>query len=207
MYSQTDAFVPHYKRRSTHSVIAEIDALAAYHKGHPIRSATEIAEKFSTTPINDEWMARIQENHWYHGNNNVDEYLLRDPKNGHRMLELRDKLLSFGGQEACLPVYEEDLVKILDRGQLWVGDRITMMRGRPSQCHMNSAYCWDANKDKAALCTGYALSSDGLWRQHSWCIHLKPRKNRVVETTVERIAYFGFVMTEQEATEFYFDNE
>lgn len=186
---------------------SKIDANAAYNKGRPIRSVTEISEKFSTTPLSDERIAYIREKHWYHENNNTAEYLLHDPDNGHRMLELRDKLLSFGGQEVCLPVHEEDLVNILDRGQLWIGDRITMMRGRPSQCHMNSAYCWDANKDKAVLCTGYALSQDGIWRCHSWCVHLKPRKNRVVETTVERIAYFGFVMTTEEATQFYFDNE
>ena len=40
---------------------------------------------------------------------------------------------------------------------------------------------------------------------YSWCIHIKPRKNRVAETTVERIAYFGFAMTPEEAEEFYDD--
>ncbi len=185
----------------------EIDSRAAYNKGKPIRVANELGEKFITTPLSEERKNGLKNTHWYHENDATSEYLLHDAKNGHRLLELRNLLLSFGGEEVCLPVYEPDLVAILDRGQLWKGDRITMMRGRPSQCHRNSAYCWDANKDKAVLCTGYALSEDGLWRQHSWCIHVKPRKNRVVETTLERIAYFGFVMTEKEATEFYFDNE
>lgn len=185
----------------------QLDASAAYVKGKPIRTVQELGEKIVTTPMSETWKNGIKEKHWYHENDSTNEYLLHDSKNGHRMLELRDLLLSFGGEEVCLPVYEQDLVNIIERGQLWRGDRITMMRGRPSQCHRNSAYCWDANKTRAVLCTGYGLSEDGLWRQHSWCIHIKPRKNRVVETTVERVAYFGFAMTTEEATEFYFDNE
>ena len=183
----------------------KIDNETAYNKGKPIRNVDQIAGKLSTIPMNQEWIDGIKDMHWYHENRDIHEYTLRDPQNGHRMLELRDKLLTFGGQETCVPCYDEDLVKILDRGQLWLGDRITMMKGLPSQCHLNSTRLWYANKDKVALCTGYALSEDGGWRQHSWCIHIKPRKNRVAETTVERIAYFGFAMTPEEAEEFYDD--
>lgn len=183
----------------------KIDLNAAYHKGNPICSVEQIGGKLETVPMDAEWISNIKNMPWYHENNDITPYVNRDSKNGHRMFELREKLLSFGGQEVCLPIYEDDLADILDRGQFWFGDRITMKRGLPSQCHLNSCRCWNANKDKTVLCTGYALSKDGMWRQHSWCIHVKPRINRVVETTVERIAYFGFVMTEEEAEKFYDD--
>ena len=185
----------------------EIDERAAYNKNSPIRTAEQIGAKLKTIPMDAGWVEHIKKEHWYHENREITEYVKCDAEHGHKMLDLRDKLLTFGGQEVCMPCYEEDLMKILERGQLWLGDRITMKRGLPSQCHFNSCRCWDANKDKVVLCTGYALSEDGCWRQHSWCVHIKPRKNRVVETTVERIAYFGFVMTEEEANQFYYDND
>lgn len=38
-----------------------------------------------------------------------------------------------------------------------------------------------------AICTGYALSADGLWRFHSW----GKQGNNIVETTTMRLMYFG----------------
>ena len=91
------------------------------------------------------------------------------------------------------------------------GDRIIMQKGEPSQCHTNSAMLWEANKSRTlegpyreelALATGYAMSEDGLWRQHSWCVLRTPARVKVVETTVPRVAYYGFVMTHAEAERF-----
>jgi len=48
--------------------------------------------------------------------------------------------------------------------------------------------------------TGYAISADSLWRQHSWCYDR--RRQRVVETTERRVAYLGFRMTVNEAVWF-----
>lgn len=57
-------------------------------------------------------------------------------------------------------------------------------------------------KDITRICTGYALSEDGMWRQHSWIIWHKARSNQIIETTVPRILYFGFVMTTEMCEEF-----
>jgi hypothetical protein len=46
------------------------------------------------------------------------------------------------------------------------------------------------------IVTGYALSSDGLWRQHSWAM---AGDGGVVETTEERLLYFGYELTAAEA--------
>lgn len=120
------------------------------------------------------------------------------------LLPLKKKLLNIGGYAVILPVIEPDANKIINRGELF--RKYTMMKGEPIQCHRNSALCWEANKDKVDLCTGYGLSKEGgIWRQHSFCV-IKS-SGIVVETTVGRLAYFGFRMTQEEAELFLYENE
>ena len=88
---------------------------------------------------------------------------------------------------------------IIERGQLWYGDNAIMKRGLPSRCHYNSAKIWETDKEKYRVATGYALSPDGMWRQHSWVIEVGPKENRIIETTEFRVAYFGMVLTDEEA--------
>lgn len=183
----------------------------AYLLRNPITKPEEMPTPLFTTPIDAEWQSWI-DNQWWSTKYKEASDLNPDPfpwapGRAAKMFELRKLLLSFGGSEVCMPAYDEDVQRIIDRGQLWYGDRIHMMKGRPSQCHRNSSYCWEANKDKAVLCTGYGLSEDGMWRSHSWLVELRPRRNKIVETTVPRIAYFGYGMTTEEAWDFYFDNE
>ena len=142
--------------------------------------------------INGKWWAK----------ENIEEY--KDTPIGTPMIELHHKLLSFGGSETCLPVIEEDLEKILSRGQLWLGDKTKMMKGRASRCHSNSCELYEMNRDthEIAIVTGYALSKDGLWRQHSWLVQRNFRSINIIETTEKRVLYFGFVMTNEEAEEF-----
>lgn len=122
-------------------------------------------------------------------------------------LNLNAKLLSFGGHMVIFPAIEEDAKAILNRGYLRNG-RSKMMMGRPSQCHSNTAELWERNVGTydVSICTGYALSQDGLWRQHSWLLHRyttsRQARERVIETTAKRLAYFGFEMTQQEAALF-----
>lgn len=113
---------------------------------------------------------------------------------GDKMLRpLKKKLLDIGGWGVCIR-QEPDLENILSRGRRFPGKSI-MMKGEPCQCHMNSAMCWDANREICKICTGYALTRDGMWRQHSWVV---TNEGLVVETTMKRISYFGFIMTEDE---------
>lgn len=120
------------------------------------------------------------------------------------LLPLKKKLLNIGGYAVILPVIEEDFDKIMWRGELF--RKYTMMRGQRNQCHRNSSLCWEANKDKVDLCTGYGLSKEGgVWRQHSWCV--SKATGVVIETTVGRIAYFGFRMNQDESELFLFENE
>jgi hypothetical protein len=141
---------------------------------------------------------------------NIEDLSIQEKNIYKTNLPLRDKLLSLGGKQVAMVDIEQDIDDILERGQLWYGDRIKMMKGYPSQCHSNSAELWEKYKNnsnfKIHIATGYGLSDDGLWRQHSWCVLVKPRKNRIIETTVERIAYFGFVLTKEESEVFALEN-
>lgn len=124
------------------------------------------------------------------------------PQSGKDKLEA--SLLAVGGKRCLIPEIEEDLDALLSRGEAVDTAGLYRMLGRPSQCHENSARCWDANRDHATLMTGYALSDDGVWRPHSWVLD---GKGVIVETTEpQRQCYFGFKMTEVEADQFYFDN-
>ncbi|MGO9014423.1 MAG: hypothetical protein ACLQF0_05540 [Dissulfurispiraceae bacterium] len=145
--------------------------------------------KIKTTPMEAGWKHRLHKR-------NQDVF-----QQSPQLLPLRDKLLSTAGEEVCFPVIEEDLPLLLSRGEFFSGKSSILKKGAPCQCHSNSAHLWDANRKRLALCTGYALSKDGLWRQHSFCV-FKGAGGSVVETTVKRLLYFGYRFNEQEAEAF-----
>lgn len=155
-----------------------------------------------------EWSVRCANSSWW-----SKEYNGETPKNiDNRLLRLRDTLLSMAGCEVVLPIADEDIADITQYGQLWTNITTKMMKGRPSKCHANAAELWYENKETykdghaIIICTGYALSKDGFWRQHSWLIHAKARANNVIETTEPRLAYFGFGMTYEQAERFEYYN-
>lgn len=198
-----------------------LDNEYAYKKNKPIRTADDMTKifpdkKINTIPMDEEWKNNCKKNHWWYkyadfqsfksDEENKIDILSFGEKNFEKLFELKKKLLSLGGESVCLPVYEEDIVNILSRGQIWYGDKTDLMKGEPCHCHSNSCNLWENNKDKTRIVTGYALTPDGMWRQHSWLIHRRPRQNRVVETTVKRILYYGFVMTQEECEKFCYEN-
>lgn len=174
----------------------ELDNNVAYIKAMPIRTPSQLPRPIITNPISEEWDNTIKDMYWYH-TSPKEIFKQKD------LYDLRELLLSFGGSEVCLPVKDDDTANILSRGQLWYGDRIIKKTGYPSQCHSNSADYWYRRRNTTVLCTGYALSKDGMWRMHSWCIDTRNPEVKVIETTTERVAYFGFAMTKEEALKFY----
>jgi hypothetical protein len=103
------------------------------------------------------------------------------------------------GTLVCPPMnIEPDLDKLLTRMQSWDGSEVITRRGNVSACHSNTARLWESG-DVAGIATGYALSEDGLWRQHTWGISAS---GEPVETTLLRSAYAGYVLTAGEAADF-----
>lgn len=163
-----------------------------------LKSQKTVQYQDKIQPIVQDWQKRIASNWWGTGYTG----LLSEREQS--MLQLRDLLLSIDGYETCLPIQDPDLENIMEYGQLWVGQkRIRLMKGEACQCHKNSAYLWKANKNYRAgifgIATGYALSADGMWRQHSWCVLRKPRSYQIVETTTPRELYFGVCMLYEDA--------
>ena len=123
---------------------------------------------------------------------------------------LKHLLLDIGGWAVCLPYTDPDIQHVLRRGRRFPGRSISIP-GQPSQCHFNSACLWEMSQEgklqphkNIEICTGYALSRDGVWRQHTWCCFSDP-KLKVVETTVKRVQYYGYVLTQDEASKFVFE--
>src|SRR5262245_12343254 len=83
-----------------------------------------------------------------------------------RMAELQQRLLELGGEAPAFTFLEPDIEQLLERGQPF-GGRSRLKIG-PGKCHENSALLWNKNRDTMFIATGYALSEDGVWRQHSW---------------------------------------
>ncbi|WP_201392317.1 hypothetical protein [Ktedonobacter sp. SOSP1-85] len=117
-------------------------------------------------------------------------------------LPLEQKLLALGGRRM---VYQSERTPgaLLERGEVCAGT-VELVPGEASECHINSADLWNQNRQALAIVTGYGLSEDGLWRQHSWLIRRDPEpgKDRIIETTVARIMYFGVVLNDNEAQNF-----
>ena len=112
---------------------------------------------------------------------------------------LRERLLAVGGAEVCIVYYEEDLPQILARGRADSGRRALRRPGARSRCHANVARLHEQDPGRFRIAAGYALSDDGLWRQHSWGL---AADGRPVETPPPRVAYFGFELTSAEAEAF-----
>lgn len=120
---------------------------------------------------------------------------------------LKEKLLSLGGNNVK-ETYEEDVDKLLSNGILFDG-KSKLVKMRQSNCHTNCAifyqnYSKEHSKEAIKIVTGWALSTDQTWYQHSW---LYLTKNKIIiETTLKRIMYFGFILNDEETSEFCFNN-
>ena len=113
--------------------------------------------------------------------------------------QLKTLLLSFGGDFIVAPPRQDpDVPKLLKYGFL-MGGPILMKPMKASMCHQNIAAVWrKGRKGVVGVATGYALSDDGLWRQHSWAV----MRDGVLESTEERRRYFGILLQDSAADHF-----
>lgn len=104
---------------------------------------------------------------------------------------LKEVLLRLGGELLVAPPKpDQDVPMLLERGFLMSGPiKLNVMES--SSCHRNVASVWIRKEfGIVGIATGYALSEDGLWRQHSWGV----LRDGVLETTEERLKYFGLLL-------------
>lgn len=87
------------------------------------------------------------------------------------------------------PYEHIDLDSIISNGKIIKG-YILVKEMELSKCHDNCEILF-AQKEINNIYSGYALSTDGLWRFHSWGINLD---GDIVETTCPRILYYGVTL-------------
>ncbi len=112
---------------------------------------------------------------------------------------LEERLLSIGGQKLLALRDEPDLESILAWGELIDGSNAAFIEGEGNKCHSNAGFLFEQSPEDTRVMTGYALFG-GRWEQHSWAYDIKD--NFVIETTVPRDKYFGFLMTKSESAIF-----
>lgn len=149
----------------------------------------------SVKEMDPEWKERTWKNFWWGRQK-------KDPAIDPRLYEVRDRLLRFGGESVCMTFEEPDADNILRYGQLWHGYGVIKKCGTANRCHGNALEIALKGKGRFRFCTGYALSDDGMWRQHSWCLEKRPRSLKIIETTEPSVLYFGFVLNDKEMIDF-----
>ncbi|GAA4476442.1 hypothetical protein GCM10023170_099220 [Phytohabitans houttuyneae] len=98
--------------------------------------------------------------------------------------------MSYGGLLVVAPAApESDLERLLSSAVAF-GPEARSIQADVGECHRNVAELWIDGAIEA-IGTGYALSADELWRQHSWGVDVG---GVLVETTDERCAYMGIVL-------------
>lgn len=101
---------------------------------------------------------------------------------------MSQRLMAFGGRGV---VPQDESLAMLERlgraAEIEQPRSVRVDEMEPNQCHRNSLMCWARSLGAEKVWYGYALSTDGLWRQHSWV-----RDDRgIIDTTALRVAYFG----------------
>ena len=123
--------------------------------------------------------------------------------------DLSKTLLAIGGEIVVPPstrarngFYEYEMRRVVRRGKFYPGKPVCMRLGKPCQCHTNVSNLWRDGLP-IHICTGYALSKDGRWRDHTWgVVHTRmpcgdidiAEPGSVVETTESRVCYYGYLM-------------
>jgi hypothetical protein len=101
---------------------------------------------------------------------------------------LRVLLLELGGVDLVAPNWFDPDVPLLIRSGFSTSGSVENKPMERGACHRNIAVLWITKQSRlVGIGTGYSLSDDGLWRQHSWGI----RRDGILETTVRRDKYFG----------------
>jgi len=120
----------------------------------------------------------------------VDGYVGVDAGYGQRWRSWCRSLLSHGGSAVVPPgIPEPDLEGLLVNSSVFE-PAARLLPGDDNACHGNVAVLW-IDGQIASIGTGYALSDDDLWRQHSWGVDAD---GVVVETTFPRSGYVGIVL-------------
>lgn len=138
--------------------------------------------KLSDSPDNKEWR---------------QEWEAKNKKLKGPTKKVAERLASKVPGSVMIAVPDPDIDLIESKGQDFTTTGRKFKKGERNQCHTNTSKLY-AKKQVDTIVTGYALSKDGGWRQHTWGL----QKGKVVETTYDFLAYHGVRLTKAEAKDF-----
>jgi hypothetical protein len=111
--------------------------------------------------------------------------------------QLISYLLRWDGEAVVPPLHGEDDLRLLVASTRWFTEPARLVAGERRDCHANAARLHRSGT-ATAIGTGYALSGDGLWRQHSWAFDA----GGIIETTELRTMYCGVRLQGEHAETF-----
>ena len=190
--------------------ITQLNKTYSYCRNHPIYTPADVLENplIGLSPLTWQYK-RYTQKKWYkayslaHIRNICNRIRTKDEND---LIKVREVLLNFGGTEVCITTNEEYTINILERGQLWFGDRIMIKKGSFSDCHKNSAHLWSFNEYNTKIATGFALNSEGIWERHSWLVLNTYPTNKIIDINKRFKLYFGYILSVKECNEFYWKN-
>jgi hypothetical protein len=138
--------------------------------------------KFRTRKPDADWLDRSRANGWTR-DSKLETNPSVDPKFFEVGEQLKEKLLALGGHIVAYWGDEDDAM-VVAKGEPLDGALFRGLRMEQRECHHNAVALGEQGGE---VWTGWALSSDGCWRAHSWA----RLKGVFVETTEPRVAYFG----------------
>lgn len=100
--------------------------------GKTITNPSQMKKPLIWAPMDQEWKKTLEDRNtwWYKDKPNPANEWERIAME--KTFILRDRLLGFGGNIACMDLFDEDLEKIMERGQFWYGEHTRMKKGLPS---------------------------------------------------------------------------
>ncbi|MBX7070499.1 MAG: hypothetical protein K1X38_14010 [Microthrixaceae bacterium] len=108
-------------------------------------------------------------------------------------------LLAHGGALAVPPPEPDPLLGMIqEQGKVYAPSYVIYVGGDASECHRNVAALWRSGQ-ATFIGTGYALSDDELWREHSWAWD---DEGHLLETTTARSCYFGLRFEQENCQRF-----
>jgi len=109
---------------------------------------------------------------------------------------LRNLLLGLGGTHLVAPPCTDVTLPLLINAGFVMAGPVVRRTMRKSESHRNVAEIWTERRGElVGIGTGYSLSGDGLWREHSWGL----RREGILETTALRVKYFGLLLQYEDA--------
>lgn len=184
-----------FRRLAGKEVPVRLSPLAARHNISGRRIDGAPVHPLGNSPEKVRWHVGRDAAAFAHNERRLQERIRTNPA----WRDLSQRLKHIGGTAVCAS-FEEDMSLIVRDGRTWLPAQreIVLVRGEASRCHQNVLRLWKIDPG-LQVCTGYALSNDGIWRSHSWCFD--PPNYRILETTEKRIAYHGAALNRREIRE------